>query len=413
MKIKLSTLLLLFLIVFISCSDNDILQPEQKNTLSKNKNFLKIKEGISLIRSIAEKNHSSKGLAISYLVRKGKLKLNNREGNTGSGSTGNGDTGNGSTGNGDTGSGSTGNGATGNESTGNGDTGNGSMGNGDTGNGSTGNGDTGNGSTGNGATGNGSTGNGDTGNGATGNGSTGNGDTGNGSTTNNIISTCAIVTEKAGINNSIVIMIDYGTGCIENGVLIAGKIITTFTEQNGAVNLDEVKEEFIDFSITYPYCDNVNTNGDCVSTLEIKESVVTNGIVVYKSSKPGATIGDKFFFNENLKLKFSDGEEITSKSNYTEIETQEALSIIEGNGLYSGKSFEYTYKIIKPVIYKFSCNTDIFMPVSGVEKENYKGLNANENTESFSYEIDYGNGECDNKANITENGVSTEVDFGA
>lgn len=229
----------------------------------------------------------------------------------------------------------------------------------------------------------------------------------NSSTSNN---TCATITETTGANNSVIVTVDYGTGCEEDGVLLTGKIISTFSEENGTVLLEKVEEEFVDFSITYSYCDDVDTNGDCVSTSTQKETVTINGTVVYESSD--STNENSFFFVENLSYRFSDGQEIKSQSTYTEVEDQDSLTITEGNGVYSGENFEYRYEITKPVVYDFSCDIEVFMPISGIEKDNYSGLDANGQTESFVYEIDYGNGECDNKATVTEDGVSTEIDFG-
>lgn len=230
---------------------------------------------------------------------------------------------------------------------------------------------------------------------------------------NNTAKTCGTLTETTGPNNSIIVTIDYGTGCEEDGLLLAGKIITTFSEENGTVLLDKVTEEFKDFSITYEYCEEVDANGDCVATTMKKETVTMNGTVVYTSNEANTTNDSSFTFEENLTLEFSDGETITSKSNYSETETDDSLTITEGKGMYTGKNFEYTYEIFKPVVYKYSCDTDVFMPVSGIEKDSYKGLDANGQTEQFDYEIDYGKGECDNKATVTENGVTKEIDFGS
>jgi hypothetical protein len=77
----------------------------------------------------------------------------------------------------------------------------------------------------------------------------------------------------------------------------------------------------------------------------------------------------------------------------------------------------YSSKVTKALFSDYTCNSEqssliatdyIWVPVSGREKINYK----REGKEG-SFEIDYGNGECDNIIYIIENGKRIKVDLGS
>jgi hypothetical protein len=57
------------------------------------------------------------------------------------------------------------------------------------------------------------------------------------------------------------------------------------------------------------------------------------------------------------------------------------------------------------MVTNYKC-TDSWIPVSGVET-----ITNTENDVTNSYSVDYGNGECDNLAFLTENGKTSVIDF--
>ncbi len=219
---------------------------------------------------------------------------------------------------------------------------------------------------------------------------------------------CATITEVTDDGNW-VITFDYGTeGCEEYGMFTKGKIITTI--YNTEDNKEKYKEEFIDFSFSYDECQDIDSVGNCVG--EYVETMTMNGIIMIEEEYEGEdSWNGTFKFTEDLIFKFSDGEEIISKSVYEETETDEAWTLTIGDGFYKGKDWEFTFNITSPIVYLFSCDDDVYMPVRGIETGRYVGKDENGADESYEYSLDYGDGTCDNKATITENGVTEEIDF--
>lgn len=222
--------------------------------------------------------------------------------------------------------------------------------------------------------------------------------------------TCAKITESKDEDGNTIVIMDYGTeGCDDYGILTKGKIITTYYNDDTS-GPDKFKEEYVDFSFTYSCCMEIDSLGECVGDDNQEFTVTMNGTVKYEAEYDDDWNGS-YFFEEDLTYTYSDGEEVVSKATYKEEQNEDSYTILEGEGLYTGADYEYKYKVVEPVVYKFTCGDDIYMPVSGIEKDSYKGKDENGEDESFEYEIDYGNGECDNKVKITENGVTEEIDF--
>ena len=105
---------------------------------------------------------------------------------------------------------------------------------------------------------------------------------------------------------------------------------------------------------------------------------------------------------ENMTISFDTGATYTYVSSFKDKYTNNQYVILEGEFEYNSSDGDnYSYRILEPVVTNFLCENS-YIPVSGIEQW----------TESTTiYEIDYGNGNCDNKATITENGKVYEVDF--
>jgi hypothetical protein len=67
---------------------------------------------------------------------------------------------------------------------------------------------------------------------------------------------------------------------------------------------------------------------------------------------------------------------------------------------------EYHYTVDRPLITDYRC-TDSWVPVSGIEI-----ITNTENGKTSNYSVDYGSGACDNLAQMTENGITSVIDFG-
>ena len=222
--------------------------------------------------------------------------------------------------------------------------------------------------------------------------------------------TCANVSESTDSDGNKVVVMDYGVdGCNDYGMLTKGKIITTYYKTDASSEREKMKEEYVDFSYSYSMCWDDEELDECNENEE--ETVTMNGVMMIEYSYNAEGTEGSYSFTEDLVMSYSDDEEVSSKSTYKEVMTEDSYTVLEGEGLYKGKDYEYSFKVMEPVVTKFSCGENSFMPVSGIEKDSYKGKTEEGKDESFTYEIDYGNGECDNKATVTENGVSEKVNF--
>ena len=195
--------------------------------------------------------------------------------------------------------------------------------------------------------------------------------------------TCAEVTETENADGSFTIIEDYGAdGCEEDGLLIKGKIIETFSYADGVENIETIYEGF--------YFDGVTIDGIVSAQFTWSENETDSMDFSYTSS-----------WKEDLTISFEDGEVYTIKADFSEEFTEDKLVM---TGSYEGSESNgdtFSFVITSPLIYDFTCE-DAFVPVQGVEEGTY-------NDETFS--IDYGSGACDNLAIITENGESYEIDF--
>lgn len=195
---------------------------------------------------------------------------------------------------------------------------------------------------------------------------------------------CAEVTKDT-INQ--VVTIDFGDGCENNkGTVKSGKIIVTYSGERGEPGATKVVT-FEDFFI-----DSVQVEG--VRTVTNISDTTVEGLKVYETSLVGG------------KLTFSDGTTITREANHTRTKyrtenTEENYASLTGNAsgtLQDGTA--YTMDIVTEILITGAC--DIKVPVSGV-----KEFVAGENTVT----VDYGDGTCDNLAEVTTNGETETIEL--
>lgn len=196
--------------------------------------------------------------------------------------------------------------------------------------------------------------------------------------------TCATIKETLNDDGSYTSIIDYGTeGCEDYGTLIKGKITLIWKITGTGFNFQEIFENF--------YMD----------------SVTIDGKTVYESTYAMES-WDNFVWSgtEDLKFTFDDGEVVDMTGTYKEKSSTEAYTVLEGNYAYtSSKGYSFNYEVTKPLVYSYICE-DTYIPVEGTEKINYTEGGVNEE-----FVMDYGNGTCDNKYTITNNGLTEEYDY--
>ena len=131
-----------------------------------------------------------------------------------------------------------------------------------------------------------------------------------------------------------------------------------------------MKEEYVDFSYTYNACYDGFGEENCDDNK--KETVTMNGTILIDYSNNDDYSEGTYSFVEDIVMKYSDGETVTSKSKYKDVYNTDSYTILEGEGVYKGDDYEYTYQVLKPVVTKFTCGEKYFMPVSGIERDTYK-----------------------------------------
>ena len=196
--------------------------------------------------------------------------------------------------------------------------------------------------------------------------------------------TCATVIQTQNDDGSYTMVMDYGTdGCMEYGTLMKGKITMTWKMTGSEFQYKEIFENF--------YMDSVTMDGEIVYesswSMDSWENFVWSG-------------------NEDLKFTFSDGEVVDMTGTYKEKGDAESYTVLEGNYTYvSSLGYSFSYEVTKPLVYSYICK-DTYIPVEGTEKIKYT-----EGKENEEYVMDYGDGTCDNKYTITNNGVTEEYDY--
>lgn len=199
---------------------------------------------------------------------------------------------------------------------------------------------------------------------------------------------CAETTNYVDENGYNVTVLDYGEqGCEEWGSLVKGKIITKWKMDENGSYFEDSYENYEAYGMI------MNGTFSCSSE---------GNWPFYDSTGTEDDYEVIFTCQENLTITYEDGETYTYVSSFKDKYTNNLYIMLEGEFEYSSSTGEkYSYKIIKPVVYNFECQNS-YLPVSGIEQWE-DGNN--------SYEIDYGDGTCDNIATVTENGTTYVVDY--
>ncbi|MDN5199916.1 hypothetical protein QQ008_01045 [Fulvivirgaceae bacterium BMA10] len=195
--------------------------------------------------------------------------------------------------------------------------------------------------------------------------------------------TCAQVTETENQDGSVTVVTDYGEeGCEEFGILIKGKITETFKSEN---NKETVKTVYENYSF-----EDITINGTSSATYSWSWDEQDSLSYSFAST-----------WEEDLTIKDEDGETYTIKSSMSDSGDENGWTL-EGSSTYTssnGDVFESEIKV--PLFYDFKCE-DAFVPVKGVESCKF-------NDDVF--EINYGDGACDNIITVTENGETYTIDL--
>jgi len=226
---------------------------------------------------------------------------------------------------------------------------------------------------------------------------------------------CAVITTVNNPDGSITTTYDYGDGCDEGWgeykYLMHGKYVQTYKyemERSGSV-----------YTYTYLFKTFFENYGGQYQYDTITSAWTNDGNTYYTGSSTYDTASQKFSgsytsydtavyrYNGIVNQYKSKG-----KAKYSEMgSTQEESEYEYGDG-----NNYYHSKVIQPLVSDYTCNDNgfntfrefyVWIPVSGREVITYK-----QDGKEGSFEIEYGDGECDNILYIIEDGKRVRVDMG-
>lgn len=220
--------------------------------------------------------------------------------------------------------------------------------------------------------------------------------------------TCAKVTDSDNPDGTHTTIYDYGDGCDEYGSLYKGKVTYIWSNTDNDYYSKVIYENYYSYGVTMNGMSEYSFESDgnswySTGSKEISgDSAVTSMPVVFNWS--GSSIG-----HEDMTIVTDDGSRYIYLSDYSN--KWDSVSYTVSHGSYYCKNespdfnSEYQYSVTKPLVTSYKC-TDSWVPVSGVET-----ITDTQNDVTNTYTVDYGKGECDNLALLTENGNTSVIDF--
>lgn len=233
---------------------------------------------------------------------------------------------------------------------------------------------------------------------------------------------CATITETNNPDGSTTVVTDYGDGCDEGygewKYTMFGKTTSTFRDassQEGTVFKFEYSSRYLAerFGSTYYY--DMDNDGTADTT-----TWITNGKSTYSGTSTYDTATQKFsgYYSYSDTSEYTYDKETYNSTSQGESSYDNIKSVTLKNDYEyrQGESF-YRSVVVTPVVTDYNCSSGFLgpaiaicpmwlVPVSGRERVTYK-----QDGESGQFEIDYGNGECDNIIHIFENGNVIRIDL--
>ena len=224
---------------------------------------------------------------------------------------------------------------------------------------------------------------------------------------------CATVTTTLNKDGSQTTMYDYGDGCEEGypgyKYLMFGKYSSTF--RNSAEHVGSLyKESYLYKWLAENYGGRYYYNND-TTEWHSNGSSDYSGESQYDTAKQ--TYSGNYTYSADNEYAWDSIQYLYKghgKTSYTEKQFVIESSVYE----YTYNGDYYKTEVIEPLVSRYDCNGGgisycrmFFTYVSGREFIRYK-----QDGKEGSFEINYGDGTCDNIVVVTENGKSIEVDLG-
>lgn len=223
--------------------------------------------------------------------------------------------------------------------------------------------------------------------------------------------TCAVVTTTTYEDGSQTTVYDYGTGCEEGSdeyrYFMHGKYSSTYR--------NEMSQEGSRFSNAYFYASQYDNYG---GNYNGQWSWLMNGGGTYSGESEYDTATQEFsgFYTYDDETTYQyDSVTYFSKSNGSTRYTEAKCTVESNENEYTFGNDYYKSKVLKPLVSDFSCYQQnspetsfcfFWIYVSGRERIEYKN-----GDEEGVFEIDYGDGKCDNIVIIYENGQVKRIDL--
>jgi len=222
---------------------------------------------------------------------------------------------------------------------------------------------------------------------------------------------CAVVTYTENEDGSITYVYDYGDGCEEGWNSYKYFMHGKYSYTQKYISSQEGSLFKYDYEYAYEY-DNYGGQSyyDTIGWY-------TDGYMNGTGSSQYDTASHKFSGNYTYDGIMEYGYGVEQKQRYSSkgkshYDEREAVTL-ENDYEYGNDENYYSSKVTRPLVSDYTCNQGDFLEryiwtyVSGREVVHYK-----QDGEEGSFEVDYGNGNCDNIIYIIENGERTEVDLG-
>jgi hypothetical protein len=227
--------------------------------------------------------------------------------------------------------------------------------------------------------------------------------------------TCATVTETKNADGTTTTIYDYGTGCDEYGSLMKGKITYIWKNEGSTYESKVIYDHFYSYGTEINgYSENSFTS-DGNSYFEYSNSGASEG-----GAAGGVVGGDSISYpeiafnwsgtsiaKEVLTITDDEGKKYNYDSENSTKWDNSTYTVLTGvyNYYSNTEDYEYHYLVSKPLVTNYECSLS-WVPVSGVEKTT--NIKSGKRDELI---INYGNGECDNYALVTNNGKTTKIDL--
>lgn len=221
--------------------------------------------------------------------------------------------------------------------------------------------------------------------------------------------TCATVIETDNPDGTHTTVYDYGEGCYDYGFLTSGKITYTWKNENNSYFSEVIYENYYSYGVEMNGTSSYSFTSDGNSRYIILNSDGSTGDSTVTSMPVSFNWSGTSTGHEDITMIYDGGSMTYYKSDYSNKWDSISYIVLQGEYYCTGSTdtnnYEYHYLVELPLVTDYRC-MNAWVPVSGIET-----ITTTENGESSGYSLNYGNGACDNLAELTQDGETSVIDF--